>query len=43
MNKSAIAAICEKFDIKSKKTYCPPDVEIFKKLDDALFLSLLIF
>jgi len=36
-----IPKFCKKFDIKPAKTFNPPNIEIFKKMSDELFLSFL--
>ncbi len=42
MDKYKICLLKEKYNINNLKTYNPPDVKIFEKLPDDLFLSLLI-
>lgn len=41
MNKPIIDAIREKFNINNRKTYIPPDIEIFKNIDRKLMVSLI--
>lgn len=42
MDTDVIAKIMDKFDIKSDKTYNPPNIEIFKKMDADLLAYLFI-
>lgn len=41
-NKQIVPLIKQKFDINNNKSHIPPNIEIFKKMEDELFLSLLI-
>lgn len=41
MNKPIVDAIREKFNINNRKTYIPPDIEIFKNIDRKLMVSLI--
>lgn len=40
--KKTVLDICKKFNIKNNKTYKPPNIKVFKKMSDDLFISLLI-
>lgn len=42
VDKSKIRPICEKFDIKTRKTENPPDINLYKKFDPKLLLALII-
>lgn len=42
VHKEKIRPICEKFDIKSRKTENPPDLSIYENFNDDLLLALII-
>ncbi len=41
MNRPVVDLICNKFDINSRKTYNPPNIEVFKNISRDLLLSLI--